>query len=108
MTSPIAATLRQLMADDVSLECAHAEMLREHFHDRAAASTVEALMFGLRERGSAALQEAAVQRRLGELSEPQLHEICARLQKLNPEIAAPWSADKVEWLVEAWVACHGG
>ena len=100
------ARLRKLMADDVSLERAHHALQQHHFQGRAAAATVEALVFGLRERGTAALREAKVRRRIGELSEQQLHEVCGRLQKLNPEM--PWSADKVERLVEAWAACHGG
>ena len=64
-------------------------------------------MFSLRERGTAALTESDARRRLGALSEGQLHEICARLQKLKPEIARPWANADVELLVEAWVTCHG-
>jgi hypothetical protein len=79
---------------------------QHHFQGRAAAATVEALVFGLRERGTAALREPKVRHRIGELSEPQVHEVCARLQKLNPEITAPWPVDKIEQLVEAWVASH--
>jgi len=73
---------------------------------RAAASTVEALMLGLRERGTPALKELKVRRRLGELSESQLHEVGARLQALKPEIARAWTAADIERLVETWVAHH--
>jgi hypothetical protein len=100
------ARLRKLTADDVSLERAHHTLQQHHFQGCAAAATVEALVFGLRERETAALREPKVRRRIGELSEQQMHEVCARLQKLTPEIAAPWSADKVERLVEAWAALH--
>ena len=96
--------LRRLM--DVSLAQAYAEIHRRHLEGRAAASTVEALMLGLRDRGVAALKEAPMQRRLGSLSEPHLHEVCERLQKLNPEIANPWSPDEASLLIEAWVICH--
>jgi hypothetical protein len=52
--------LRALMADDVSLPHAVAEMQHHRLANRAAASTVEALMFSLRERGVAALSSAIV------------------------------------------------
>ena len=93
------------MADDVSIERAWHEI--NHPTDRAAASTVEALMLALRERGTAALTEPDVECRLGALSESQLHEVCARLQKLRAEIARPWPDCDVERLVEAWVTYHG-
>jgi hypothetical protein len=73
---------------------------------RAAAATVEALMFCLRVRGTAALKEPKVARRVSELSEPQMHEVCARLQKLKPEIAGAWSVNEVEKLVNAWAVYH--
>jgi len=63
-------------------------------------------MFGLRERGIKALQEANVRRRIGELSEQQLHEVCGRLQKFKPHIAKAWTADEIERLVEAWTRLH--
>jgi hypothetical protein len=99
--------LRSLMDDNVTLEHAYHEIHRRHFEGRAAASTVEALMLGLRERGTAALKETPVQRRLEALSESQLHEVCERLQRLKPEIARAWTADEVVTLVEAWAVCHG-
>jgi hypothetical protein len=100
-------SLRALMDDDVSLERAYSEIHQHHFEGRAAQSTVEALMLGLRERGVAALKEPPVQQRLDALSEPQLHEVCARLQHLDSKSARPWTADEVVRLVELWAACHG-
>jgi hypothetical protein len=99
--------LHALLDDNVSLPKAYAEVHQWHFEGRAAASTVEALMLGLRERSVAALREAPVQERLAALSEPQLHEVCARLQRLKPEIAKPWPPDEVRLLLEAWAICHG-
>jgi hypothetical protein len=101
------AFLRGLMDDSVALEKAYYEIHRQHFEGRAAASTVEALMLGLRARGLGALKEAPARRRLAELSEPQLHEVCERLQKLKPEIARAWTADEVRRLLEAWMAQNG-
>jgi hypothetical protein len=60
--------LCRLMDDNVSLDRACAEIARP---SGAAASTVEALMFGLRERGVAALNDPKVQRRLAEISDGQ-------------------------------------
>ena len=47
--------------------------------NRAAASTVEALMFELRS-GTSVLRESGAKRRLSELSEAQVREVGARLQ----------------------------
>ena len=68
-------------------------------------STVEAVMFSLRERGTKALEEPATKRRLSELSDQQLHEICGRLQRLN--IAPAWAPEQITILVDAWNNCHG-
>ena len=45
----------------------------------AAASTIEALMFSLRERGGAALSERACRTRLADLSVDQVRSVIARL-----------------------------
>jgi hypothetical protein len=74
--------------------------------DRPAASTVEALTLRLRERGTSALIEPKVIRRLSELSEQQLHEVCERLQRLEPHIAPAWKPEQVTILVDAWNLCH--
>jgi hypothetical protein len=94
---------RALMAPGVSLTRAY----QGHFARSAASSTIEALMLGLRERGTRALKEAPVQRRLTALSEAQLHEVARRLERSKSEIARAWTADEVVQLVEAWAACHG-
>ena len=96
------AFLRRLMG----IECAYHEIHRHHAQGRAAASTVEALVLVLRARGTRALQEAPVRRRLGELSEAQMREVVTRLQKPRPEIAKPWTADQVDRLLESWDALH--
>jgi hypothetical protein len=72
--------------------------------ERAAASTVEALIYSLRERRTAALAERDTRRRIGELSEEQLHEVGARLQALK--IVRTWTTADIERLVETWVARH--
>jgi hypothetical protein len=89
---------------DVSLDRAWHELNAAHFRDRAAQSTVEALMFSLRSGGINALDEPNTQRRISELSEEQLHEVGARLQALK--IARAWTAEDIEQLVETWVAHH--
>ena len=68
----------------------------------AAACTVEALMFSLRERGLRALQEPFLQQRLSELSEVQLREVCERLQNFKPHIASIWSPDEVGAMIAIW------
>jgi hypothetical protein len=80
------ARLRGLMADNVTLERAWHEI--NHPTDRAAASTVEALMLALRERGAAALAEPDCQRRLADMSTAQVRDILARLMALRPAYPA--------------------
>jgi hypothetical protein len=95
---------RRLLDENVSLQRAWSEI-----HDapsRAAASTVEALMYSLR-AGGAALDCPHARRRLAELSEAQLHEVSARLQKIQPNIARPWTPVEAEMLVAVWVNLHG-
>src|SRR5262245_13829669 len=74
-----------LLDDGVTLERAYYEIHRRHFAGRAAASTVEALMLGLRSRGVVALKEAPAQQRLGALSPEQLHDVIARLIRLRSQ-----------------------
>jgi len=64
--------------------------------------TVEALMFGLLERGIKALEESSTKRRLSELSDNQVIEVGNRLQRLKPEIAR-WTKEEVEILFQARV-----
>jgi hypothetical protein len=94
----------RLLDENVSLQRAWSEI-----HDapsRAAASTVEALMYSLR-AGGAGLDCPHARRRLAELSEAQLHEVSARLQKIQPNIARPWTPVEAEMLVAVWVNLHG-
>jgi hypothetical protein len=72
---------------------------------RAAASTVEALMYGLRKRRLAALKEPETMRCLAELSEAQLIEVVERLQRLKPHIARLWSEQEIAQLIIASSRC---
>jgi hypothetical protein len=90
----------------VSPEQAQRKLL-ERRRDGAAASSVEALMFALRRSGEA-LTNPNNQHRLSELSETQLHQVCARLQNFKPEIARPWTTDEVEVLAAIWRDSHHG
>jgi uncharacterized protein HemY len=78
--------LRKLMSSTVSLERAYHELNKPR--DGAASSTVEALMYSLRERGAAALKEPPTQRRLAELSSAQVREVIGRLMRLRPRYRA--------------------
>jgi hypothetical protein len=97
---------RRLLADDVSLERAYGEIHAERLRGRTAEATVEALVYQLR-KGGAALSDPNARRRLAELSEQQMHEVSARLQKFMPHVARPWTPDEVEVFVELWSALHG-
>jgi hypothetical protein len=87
--------------EEMSLERLLAHFERARRRDGAAGQTVEALMFGLRERGTKALEESNTKRRLSELSDHQLIEVGNRLQRLRPEIARAWAAGEVETLLQA-------
>jgi len=52
----------------------------------AAAMTVEALTYSLRERGTSALAELDTKRRLSQCSDEQVIEVGGRLQNLKPHI----------------------
>jgi hypothetical protein len=73
----------------------------------AATSTVEALMFGLREGIEALPTNPERLRRLSELSAEQLCAACGRLQNFKPEIAAAWASEEIEALMNIWSAVHG-
>jgi hypothetical protein len=66
----------------------------------AAPTTIEAAMYSLRERGTAALIEPDCRRRLSELNERQIRDVAVRLQKLKPEIAPAWGAEQIEQLLQ--------
>jgi hypothetical protein len=90
----------------MSIEALIAHFDRARRRDGAPQRTVEALMFSLRERGAKALEEADTKRRLFELREEQLHEVCGRLQRLKPHIAPAWPPEQIIILVDAWNSCH--
>ena len=95
------ARLRRLMDDDVSLDRAWHEL-----NAGAAASTVEALVFGLRDGLAALPKNPDRLRRLSELNAEQLKAVCRRVQDFNPEIATPWSSDEVAALITKWRELH--
>jgi hypothetical protein len=95
---------RRLLDEDFSLERAWAEINKGS--SRPASSTVEALVFSLR-AGGTALACPNARRRLAELTEAQLHEVCARLQKIDSNIARAWTPAEVELLVGIWIDVHG-
>ena len=94
-----------LLDPKVSLEQAQRRLF-EHRRDGAAAFTVEALMFGLRDGIHALPTNPERLRRLSELSADQLKDVCARLQYLKPKIARPWTANEVTTLVRIWGKSH--
>ena len=65
--------LRRLLDDSVSLERACSEL--STIKGRAAASTVAALIYGLRDRGVDALDEPNTRRRIAQLSDEQAIEV---------------------------------
>ena len=71
----------------------------------AVTSTVEALLFGLRE-GIDALPTKQRLRRLSELSGEQLRAVCERLQNFKSHIAPAWSPEELQALVDIWSTCH--
>jgi hypothetical protein len=99
-------SLRRLMADDVFLAEAWYEVNVAAHRRQAAASTVDALVYQLR-RGGIALSDPGARRRLSDLSEQQLHEVSARLQKFKPHIARAWTPTEIESLVRLWSSLHG-
>jgi hypothetical protein len=81
---------------DMSLDAHWREL--NTIRGRAADSTVEALMFTLR-GGPDTLARPDALNRLAQLSEQQLLEVMARLQKFQPHIAPAWSREQLDVLV---------
>jgi len=94
---------RRLLADNVSLDRAWAEINGNRFTPEA---TIEALVYSLR-RGAAELSKPDTLRRLSELDKAQLKAICRHLQNFNPEIAPPWPPEDVAALIAKWRELHG-
>jgi hypothetical protein len=65
---------------------------------RAAASTVEALMYSLR-FGVQALDKHETLGRLRELSDEQMREVAVRVQRFQSHIAPAWKTEDVEVLI---------
>jgi hypothetical protein len=105
MPQPLDPQLLALLDPAISLEQAQRRLLTRR-RGEVAASTVEALMFGLRDGVDALATKPERLRRLWELSETQLHEVCGRLQNFKPTIARPWTADEVAALVSIWAKTH--
>jgi hypothetical protein len=59
-------------------------------------------MFSLRRGVGALADEPATQRRLSELSEEQVCEVYARVQKFKPRIAPAWSEPDADVLLVLW------
>jgi uncharacterized membrane protein YccC len=74
--------------------------------DRAE-STLEALVYGLREGLAAMATHPDRQRRLSELTSKQLSQVCERIQKFKPHIAKAWTPNEVQALVAIWGKNHG-
>ena len=72
-----------MLDDSISIEAAYNLFDAERRKHGAAPSTVEALMFELRQGGTAALQNPATLRRLAALSRTQVRDVIARLMKLR-------------------------
>src|SRR6516164_3277092 len=98
--------LGRQLAPDTSLEKVWFLLSMQARPGQAAASTVEALVYQVR-RGGTGLSNLKARQRLSELSEQQLHEVSARLQKFMPHIARAWSPPEVELLVQLWSDLHG-
>ena len=79
---------------------------------RAAASTIEALVYSCR-RGPSALGRADNVRRLAQLDEQQLQEVHERVQRFPSELqyegrpAERWSSEQADTLLDKWNARHG-
>ena len=84
---------RRLLDDNVSLERAWQHEINAR-SGRAAQSTVDAIMFSLRD-GVRALSRPDTLRRLSELDDLQLREVVVRLLQFKTEIAEPWTPEGV-------------
>ena len=100
------ARLRSLLINERSLDRAKAEIQAHQPHHGVALSTIESLMFGLRERDTKALAEPKVRGRISQLSKEQIVEVAARLRQLEPHIAQAWTADETQQLIAKWGELH--
>jgi len=94
---------RRLLADDISLERAYYEILRDR---PAPESLIDALVFSLRQ-GPGELTQPDTLRRLSALDADQLEAVCLRVQAFQQRIAPAWSAADVDLLISAWRKFRG-
>jgi hypothetical protein len=74
---------RDGVASAAELQREQDAMIRRHREHGAPETTVDALMFSLRSRGLAALDEPDTGRRLSELSRSQVAQVVVRLNRLR-------------------------
>jgi hypothetical protein len=91
--------LRRLMLDNVSLNHAYYETLRDR---PTPEMTADALMFSLRLGIIDGLARPGAKERLARLSEEQLRAVCDWLRNFKPEIAPAWTPEEVEALTVIW------
>ena len=96
--------LRVLLRDNVSFHRAFYVLAADR-RDRAAQSTVEALVFQLRS-GIASLSERDARRRLAELSRDQVVTVCDQLLNLRLSIATAWTPEEAGALMIIWEDFH--
>jgi hypothetical protein len=78
----------------------------------APASTLEALVYSCRQ-GPKALEQPDNFRRVNQLSEEQLHDICDRIQRFRADLkyegapAVRWSAEQARTLFNKWIESNG-
>jgi hypothetical protein len=75
--------------------------------EHLAASTVEALVFGLRDGLAALPKNPNRLRRLSELNAEQLRAVCERVQNFQTHIAPAWRPNEVKALIAIWSNRHG-
>jgi hypothetical protein len=73
----------------------------------AAASTVEALVFGLRDGLAALPKNPDRLRRLSELNAEQLRAVCERVRNFQTHTAPAWGPNEVKALIAIWSTRHG-
>ena len=94
----------QHISGDLQYQCEQSIRSNRRSHCTAS-STIEALMYSLRARRTAALKERDTRHRIAQLNEDQLVDVASRLQKLKPNIAQPWSDQEIAELLIARNQC---
>jgi hypothetical protein len=88
----------RLLEPSVSLERVWHELNTARLGGRAAATTVDALVFSLR-AGVGALSHRDTLHSLSQLSDAQFRDVVVRLQKFPPHIAPAWKTNSLEVLL---------